>query len=240
MGKGGAGSLVGGGIGFMLGGPLGAGIGAGIGGSIGGGMDAQDSAAQQADAARDANATQLQMYNQTRSDLNPYREAGTATLGSLASGDFMKNWQQDPGYQFRLNEGMKAVQNSAAARGSLNSGATLKGLTRFGQDFASQEYGNIYNREFNRLSNLANLGQNSAAQTGAAGQNYANAYGQNTVGAANASAAATMGQNQATMGLLGQGAMAYGMYGGKSTVSPPPTTTNTMAGNSYLNTGAIA
>jgi hypothetical protein len=215
MGKGGAGSLIGGALGFAVGGPLGAGIGAGIGGSIGGGMDAQDSAGKQADAARDANATQLQMYNQTRADLDPFKQAGQQNLGALTDGSFMNNWQQDPGYQFRLSEGMKAVENSAAARGSLNSGATLKGLTRFGQDFASNEYGNIYNREYGRLSNLANMGQNSAAQTGQAGQNYANAYGQNVMGAANAQAAATMGQNQATMGLIGQGAMAYGMYGKK-------------------------
>jgi hypothetical protein len=118
----------------------------------------------------------------------------------------MNNFQGDPGYQFRMQEGLKALQGSAAARGSLNSGATLKAISRYGQDYASNEYANAYGREFNRLSTIANLGQNSAAQTGAANQNYANAYGQNVTGAANAQAAANMAQNNQTTALI-QGAM---------------------------------
>lgn len=54
--------------------------------------------------------------------------------------------QNDPGYQFRLNEGLKALQASAAARGVLNSGGTLKGIEDYGQNYASQEYGNVFNR----------------------------------------------------------------------------------------------
>lgn len=164
----------------------------------------------QGEAAANANNAQLQMYNQTRDDLGTYRDAGSGAINSLQSNDFMKNWQADPGYQFRMSEGMKALQGSAAARGNLNSGATLKALTKYGQDTASQEYGNIYNREYNRLSNLANIGQNSAAQTGQAAQNYANAYGQNVTGAANASAAANIAQGQ-QMSQFAGGAIKGGM-----------------------------
>ncbi len=184
--------------------------------NLGNSSQADQAVKAQKRAADQANATQLQMYSQTRDDLSPYTQAGVAPLNSLATNDFMNNWQVDPGYRFRLNEGMKALQGSAAAKGNLNSGATMKALTRYGQDFASNEYGNIYNREYNRLSNLVNIGQNSAAQTGAAGQNYANAYGQNITGAANAQAAAAIGQANQTSGLIGSGLTAGALYlGGK-------------------------
>lgn len=163
----------------------------------------------QGEAAGQANAMQERMYNQSRQDLSQYRDAGGNALSQLSNNNFMNNWQQDPGYQFRMQEGMKALQGSAAARGSLNSGATLKALTRYGQDYGSQEYGNIYNREYNRLSNLVGVGQASAAGTAAAGQNYANAYGQNVTGAANANAAANMAQNNQTSQLI-NGAMTAG------------------------------
>jgi hypothetical protein len=54
--------------------------------------------------------------------------------------------QNEPGYRFRLDSGLGALQNSAAARGTLRSGATLKGLNDYAQNFASQEYGNVANR----------------------------------------------------------------------------------------------
>jgi hypothetical protein len=54
-----------------------------------------------------------------------------------------------PGYQFRLQQGQRALEQSAAARGVLNTGGTLKDLLQYGQDFASNEYGNVYNRSVN-------------------------------------------------------------------------------------------
>ena len=53
---------------------------------------------------------------------------------------------EDPGYQFRLAEGNKAIQRSAAARGFLQSGRTLKDLGRWSQGLAAQEYGDAYGR----------------------------------------------------------------------------------------------
>jgi len=53
---------------------------------------------------------------------------------------------QDPGYQFRLGQGQKALESSAAARGVLRTGGTLKDILQYGQDFGQQEYGNVFNR----------------------------------------------------------------------------------------------
>lgn len=109
--------------------------------------------------------------------------------------------QNDPGFQFRLQEGDKALQASAAASGSLLSGGTLKELERYNQDYASNEYGNVYSRAFNeyaqrynqfqqqqtntynRLANLAGLGQTTAQQLGYMGQNAANNISSTLLGA---------------------------------------------------------
>ncbi|WP_434101507.1 hypothetical protein [Methylocaldum gracile] len=60
-------------------------------------------------------------------------------------------WETDPGYLFRRDEGQKIVENSAAARGGLLSGQTGKALQQYGQNFASNEFGNIYDRYRNLL-----------------------------------------------------------------------------------------
>jgi hypothetical protein len=80
---------------------------------------------------------------------------------------------------------MKGLERSAAARGGLLSGSTLKGIQRFGQDLGSQEYQNAFNRyqternaRLNPLQSLAGFGQTSTNQLGAAGQNYATGAGE--------------------------------------------------------------
>lgn len=168
----------------------------------------------QRDASQSATAAQLQMYNQTRDDQAPWRAAGGTAIGQLstgtqAGGEFNRNFTMadfnaDPGYQFRMDQGSKALQSSAAARGGLLSGGTLKSLDRYGQDYASGEYGNAYNRfnndqttRFNRLSTIAGLGQTSTAQTGAAGTAAAGQIGSNMIGAGNAQAAGYVGQANA-------------------------------------------
>jgi hypothetical protein len=60
--------------------------------------------------------------------------------------------QVDPGYGFRLSEGLKALERSAAARGGLLSGGTGKALTRYGQEMASQEFGNAFNRSLTQYN----------------------------------------------------------------------------------------
>jgi hypothetical protein len=187
-------------------------------GAIAGGViasnGAKDAADKQADAANQASQVQKQMYDQTRADQEPWRQAGSAALSQLGDPSFqhsfgMSDFQKDPGYDFRMQEGQKALERSAAARGGLQTGGFMKALTNYGQDYASNEYQNAYNRftndqsnRFNRLSSVAGLGQTANAQLGAAGQNYANQVGQNYMGAANAQGAAGIASSNAMGGTL--------------------------------------
>lgn len=177
------------------------------------GKNASDAALEaQTRGASEASQIQKDIYEQQREDLAPWREVGTRALAGLEANDFMDDWQQDPGYQFRMDEGLKAINAGASARGNLHSGATMKGLTRFGQDYASQEYGNVYNRESNRLSGLAGLGtnanQNMVNITGQYGQNQANT----ATGLANAQAGNIMQRHQGQNQLIGQGIQGAAMY----------------------------
>lgn len=137
---------------------------------------------------------QRENTEQQRADFAPWREAGATALGrimeGLSRGDFEIpefdardiDLEADPGYQFRMDAGQDAIENSAAARGSVLSGAQLRQLTRYGQDAGSQEYGNAYARHadqvdregrrrgnrFNQLSILSNAGLGAAgSQAGA-------------------------------------------------------------------------
>ncbi|MBP9693174.1 MAG: tail fiber domain-containing protein [Alphaproteobacteria bacterium] len=166
---------------------------------------------RQSQAADQANATQKYMYDTQREDAAPWRQAGGVALGQLASGDVFggKGFEADPGYQFRMSEGMKAINSNAAARGGVNSGATLKALARYGQDFASNEYNNAYGRQYNRLSALAGFGQGANQQVSNAGTNYANAVSGNQIGVGNAAASNIMGQTGRLAGFI-QGGMEAG------------------------------
>lgn len=205
-----------------------AGIGAAgvIGGSILSANAAGHAADTQAGAARYAADLQNQQYQQTRQDQQPWRDAGNTALSQMGNPDFqktfsMQDFQQDPGYQFRMDQGMQALQRSAAARGGLMNGGTLKGLTDYSQNAASNEYQNAYNRfntdnstRFNRLASIAGLGQTANGQTAAAGMNYANQAGEAAMGGANAQGAAGIaGANAISGGLSGLGntAMQYGI-----------------------------
>jgi hypothetical protein len=123
----------------------------------------------------------------------------------------MSQFQADPGYNFRMSEGMKGLERSAAARGGLLSGGTLKGIQRFGQDLASQEYSNAFNRyqternaRLNPLQSLAGFGQTSTNQLGAAGQSMASGVGEALGAAGQARASGYMGTANAISGGVGQ------------------------------------
>ena len=164
--------------------------------------------AAQTQAASADRASQIQQENfeQTRKDLMPYKQAGDTSLSQLMGqmtpdGYFNQTYTgqdiySDPSYQFRLQQGQDAIQSSAAAKGGLLTGATLKALQNYGQESASQEYSNAYNRfnadqtnRYNRLSNLVGIGQNAAAQVGNAGAQTAQAVANNTMAGANSIAA---------------------------------------------------
>lgn len=129
--------------------------------------------------------------------------------GSLLRDFGLEDFTKDPGYDFRLSEGEKGINRSLAARGGLFSGAAGKALSRYNQDFASNEYGNAYNRyntnqgnKFNRLASLVGIGQTATNQTQQAGQNAANNISSNMIGAGNAQASGIMGIGNAISGGL--------------------------------------
>jgi hypothetical protein len=126
-----------------------------LGSSVIGAASAKSAANTQASAADRAAELQRQQFEQTRADQEPWRQAGINALGEMqrtagnVPGAFkfgMDQFQQDPGYAFRLSEGQKALDRSAAARGGLISGGALKAATRYGQDMGSQEYQNAFYR----------------------------------------------------------------------------------------------
>jgi len=206
---------------------------------------ARDAANAQVGAAQDASASneriaqmqidaqnamfekQKSLYEKQLDLQRPFRNIGldaTTTLTNLLrhkyGGDFSENdFKADPGYAFRLKQGMKGIESSAAARGGLISGNALRAAAQYNQDMGSQEYQNAFNRyQVNRSNqiqpwqSLAGVGQsatnamnNSAGQLGNAisqqGAGVSNAYGQ--LGQGNAQAFSDMGNARAS-GYVGQ------------------------------------
>jgi len=197
-----------------------------IGSSLIGSSAAKSAAGTQSAAADRAAQLQYDQFQQQRADQEPFRQAGLTTQnellrqlglgGDAASagyGNLMRNFSQqdfqaDPGYQFRLSEGLKGIDRQAAARGGLISGGALKAAERYGQNLASDEYQNAFNRyQTNRgsvygmLSGQQGVGQGATNALGAAGQNYANQAGEAYMGAGNARASGYIGAANA----IGQG-----------------------------------
>jgi hypothetical protein len=141
----------------------------------------------------------------------------TAPGGSLVSNftpaAYLAN--QDPGYAFQLNQGTSALQNSQAANSGALSGAALKGLMAYNQDYASTGYQNAFNRWqsqqsniYSRLMGLAGLGENAAAQAGNTATSFGQQIGSNITSAGNAGAAGIIGAGNA----LSSGANTAGGY----------------------------
>jgi len=170
-----------------------------IGGSalIGGGASLL-AADKQSDAAGQALAFQKQTDARNQQNFEPYLGIGkdaTNKLSGIMSGD-MTNFFASPDYQFRFGEGMRGLENSAAARGGLLSGNFLRGATDYGQKAASQEFGNYWNR----LQETARLGQNSAAGSGALGVQSAGQIGNTTMAQGAADASGYVGAANAVTG----------------------------------------
>lgn len=167
--------------------------------------EAQQKGADQATAAT------LEMFYTGREDLEPYREAGERALSRMERFGRAYPDQEpfpsldeatlraSPGYQARLEEGKKAVERSAAARGNLLGGRALKELNRFAQDYASNEYDRFVNREvgnwlnrrnarvgdwlnqYNAFSRIAGMGQSSAAGSATQAGDVGNALARNAL-----------------------------------------------------------
>jgi hypothetical protein len=186
------------------------------------GSSMQSSAIQK--GQQQATMAQLYAQNQMRGDLGGYMTAGrnatdfaqaasgaqgqdnplfrqnialalSGNLGPEAAQGAMENFYTSPGYQYRLDEGLRAVDAGAAARGMLRSGATLKAEQAFGEGLAAQEYGNYYTRAndsfqqyYNRLFDMTKLGESAAAGVGAAGIQTGQGIAQTDAAAAGANA----------------------------------------------------
>lgn len=170
-----------------------------------------DASAKQYQSYLQAMQLQKQMFDQQQANEAPWMQAGRDALGqmqtmaakpvSFTGQDFMSN--MDPAYAFDLDQGQKALERSAAARGGLASGGTLKDLTKYAQGMASNEYQNAYNRflnnqntTFGRLGTIAGYGQNANTASNAAAQIYGTQGSDLITGSGNAQAAATLGKGQ--------------------------------------------
>ena len=127
--------------------------------------NAQTAAAQQ---SLDFNK---QVYSDISNNFAPYLQSGlqgqqayNSLLGLGAAPAGFQGYQQSPGYQFQLNQGLDAAQSSAAARGGLMSGKTLADLNTYGQGVANQDYQTY----LNRLQGIGTQGQAAAGIVGSA------------------------------------------------------------------------
>jgi hypothetical protein len=214
---------------------------ASIAGSLFGADSAEDAANTAARASGDASAAsigeQRRQYDLNRADMAPYTAAGTGAVNRLAAGfgtggeftggfsgaDFLAN--RDPGYQFSMDEGMKALNASMAAKGLGTSGAGIKGALAYGTGLGSREYQNAFNRyQVNRgntvqgLQSLSGQGMSGVTTLGNQGSNMASnigsTYMNNAANVGNASMAAAGLRNSAYGGAANMLGRMYGGYGG--------------------------
>ncbi len=185
-----------------------------IGSSLLGSQAAGNAADTQAAATGQAADLQYKMFQEQQAAQKPWLEAGGRALTKLEGATdytpFSYNaFTADPGYAFRLSEGQKALERSAAARGGLQSGGALKAAERFGQDYASNEYTNAFNRyqteraaRLQPLQSLAGVGQTAANTIGQNAGTYGTNVGNLITSGAAANAAGTIGQANAFTGGL--------------------------------------
>lgn len=187
-----------------------------IAGSVIGTAGSTSAARTQSKAVDRATEAQERMFEKQLELQEPFRKVGVNALPELVEASkytpfTMEQFQADPGYAFRLQEGLKALDRSAAARGGLLSGATLKGAQRYGQELGSQEFTNAFNRyqlerqaRLNPLQSLAGMSQTAAnTLTNAAGQ-FGENMAQNAMTQGNIRASGYMNTANALTGGLGQ------------------------------------
>ena len=185
----------------------------------------------QAQAAEQQQALEREMFERQQALQEPFRQLGLQNLnrlaglygegGAYARAPGVEEIQMDPGYAFRLAEGQKALERKLAAGGRMFSGGALKAGTQYGQELASQEFANAYERAMaqrarvsNALLGIGQFGPSAASAIGGAAQRYAQGAGQaiGDVGAARASG--YLGQANALREALGGVVGAYGGYRG--------------------------
>lgn len=148
-------------------------------------------------------------------DQNALASSGNPqTPGGLTFGEFNApfEFEASPGYEFRKQEGLDAVNSSASAGAGILRGSTLKALNDYAQNYASNEFQNAFNQfqvdrgnRFNQFATLAGLGNSATQQANALGSNYAAAAGQNALTAGQAQAGGYLGTANAINQGIGQG-----------------------------------
>lgn len=208
-----------------------------------GASSAQNAANSQSQAADRANQQASNQFDKQQAAAAPYVQSGYGALNQLnnqmpdLTRQFtMQDFHQDPGYQFNLNQGIQAMQRSAAAKGMLNSTGTMQGLNNYAQGMASNEYSNAYNRftqsqeqRYNMLSGIAGMGNVANGQMAQVGINTSNNMNSNTIGQGNAMSAGQMAQGNNLGNMVGNGVNSYmnynlmnRIYGGQNNGMPAP------------------
>ena len=207
-----------------------------LGGALASNAQGKAAEAQQSSAAKQL-ALQKEMFNKQIELQAPFRQAGligqnrlldllglsgnttAAGYGTAAQNFTPSDLTSDPGYQFRLSEGLKALDASAASRGGLLSGNAGRALVDYGQASGSQEYQNAFNRYqtnranlLNPLQSLAGQAQSSANTLGGAAQNYASTGTGSMQYGGNAAASGYLGQANSWNSALNNAASGYQNY----------------------------
>jgi hypothetical protein len=179
-------------------------------GSIFGASEANQAAKaaawQQTVANKRALQFQRRLYNETKKQLTPYRDAGSNALGSylfeMGLGDQPEGYggyMLSPEAQFTMGQGEGAINAAAAGAGGLASGRTLEALTKLRMGIASQDRGNY----LNRLGGLVDTGMSAASMGMTAGQNAAAGMANAWSGIGNAQSAGSIAQGNNMQNLLG-------------------------------------
>ena len=207
-----------------------------IGSSLIGALGSNSAANTQASTANNATAAQQAMFQQTEQNVAPWLQAGTGALNQLVAGTqpggnllptqytpfTMAQFQQDPGYQFQLQQGQNALTNASSLSGGQNSN-NLKGLLNFSQGLANTDYQTALNNylqqfqlgnqtkqaTYNDISGVAGSGLSAGLQQGQISQAVGQNIGSNIIGAGNAQAAGTVGVANAINSGIGS---AYNNY----------------------------
>jgi hypothetical protein len=188
---------------------------------------ANKAASAQKSAANQSAQIQKDQYAQTRSDLAPYRDAGSTALGQYgnllgqngrdAQASSLKNYTESPFLSQLVQRTGNAVDASHAARGGLFSGSTGQEIG----DRTAQLYLGDFNNYLSRIGGLADQGQAASAQTGQFGANAAAGQANAYQAAGNAKAGGYINSANAIGNALGQGAQLYGAYKGGAFSAPP-------------------
>jgi len=198
-------------------------VGSSLGSGILGSRASKKAAEIQSGAADRATQMQYDMNDRARADSMPWLEAGRESLGTLRSmtqpgGEFSRalsvgDVQNEPGYQFGMQQGLTGTARQLAKMQGRNGGATLKALTRFGTDYGATKYNDAWNRanadrgfRYNALANLSGTGQQAVNQITSTGMNAANNAGNLTTSGGAARAAGLVGSaNAIGNGITGAG-----------------------------------